>query len=57
MFRFILGMTIGWMTFTEEGKKTANSLVSKVVGEVKKSLKDTGILDDVQKTDTGNTGS
>ena len=46
MFKFMLGMAMGWMTFTEEGKKTANEIGKRALHELDKTLHNAGILTD-----------
>lgn len=55
MFQFVIGMAMGWLAFTEEGRKTANEIGRKTMDEVKRTLKDVGLFDDVPKaTDSTN---
>lgn len=46
MFKLLAGMALGWMAFTPEGKKLTNSIAKKTIDEVNKTLKDTGIIED-----------
>lgn len=46
MFRLLAGMALGWMAFTPEGKKMANSIAQKAMTEVNKTLKETGLIED-----------
>ena len=50
MFQFVIGMAMGWLAFTDEGRKTANEIGKRTMNEVKKTLKDAGLFDDVSKT-------
>lgn len=36
--KFILGFIAGWITTTEEGRKTANNLANKAIDVMKKSV-------------------
>lgn len=40
MLRFVGDMLIGWIVYTDSGKKMANKIVNKVINNVKKNIID-----------------
>jgi hypothetical protein len=38
MFRFIGDMFIGWIIFTDSGKKTANKIFNNSINQIKKTI-------------------
>lgn len=51
MFELFVGLALGWLAFTPDGKKTANAVAKKSVDEVKRTLKETGLLEDEPKSE------
>lgn len=51
MFELFVGIALGWLAFTPDGKKTANAIAKKSVDEVKRTLKETGLLEDEPKSE------
>ena len=62
MLRSVGDMLIGWIVYTDSGKKMANKIVNKVITNVKKNimnnpqLKEMASLKDIFKQDEDNKG-